>query len=61
LYIPDYRNDKVIVVDIETKKHVKDIAVPMPHGVEIDENGIVYISCYKKTGSIFMMETVKKK
>jgi len=48
LYIPDYRNDKVIVVDIETKKHVKDIAVPMPHGVEIDENGIVYISCYKK-------------
>lgn len=48
LYIPDYRNDKIIIVDIETKKHVRAISVPMPHGIEIDENGIVYVTSHKK-------------
>lgn len=48
LYIPDYRNDKLIVIDIASGRLAKTISVPTPHGIYIDSQGMIYVCSYKK-------------
>jgi len=58
LYIADYHNDKIIVVDIETKKHIRNITVPMPHGLVLDKDGNLYVASHKKNAVYFFNNSV---
>jgi hypothetical protein len=48
LYIPDYRNNKVIVWDIINNIHSKNISVSMPHGCTVDTDETIYVATHKK-------------
>jgi hypothetical protein len=48
LYIPDYRNNKLIVYDLKEKKIINTCKVLSPHGISIDKDGSIFISCYRE-------------
>jgi DNA-binding beta-propeller fold protein YncE len=60
LYIPDFRNDRIIVLnsDLEEVFSVNDI--PSPHGVALDNEGYLYVVTYKR-GKVLKFDPKGKK
>ena len=55
LFVPDYRNNKLLVLKLPEGGVLSKYDVPMPHGVAVDINGKIYISTYKQN-SICIIE-----
>ncbi len=55
LFVPDYRNNKLLVLELPEGVVFAKYDVPMPHGVAVDINGKIYISTYKQN-SICIIE-----
>jgi len=47
LCLADYRNNKVISFDLQTKAIVKELHVDSPHGIHIDQYGVIYICTHR--------------
>ena len=52
LFIPDFRNNKLIIFELPDGNISSTFDVPMPHGIAIDKDGVIYICTYRKN-SIF--------
>ncbi len=55
LFIPDFRNNKLIIFELPDGNISSTFDVPMPHGIAIDKDGVIYICTYRKN-SIFVIE-----
>jgi len=55
LFIPDFRNNKLIIFELPDGNISSKFDVPMPHGIAIDKDGVIYICTYRKN-SIFVIE-----
>jgi hypothetical protein len=55
LFVPDFRNNKLIVLKLPEGNILSKFDVPMPHGVAVDLNGKIYICTYKQN-SIVVIE-----
>ena len=55
LFIPDFRNNKLIVFELPECNVLSTFDVPMPHGIAVDLYGKIYICTYKQN-SIVVIE-----
>ena len=55
LFIPDFRNNKLIVFELPEGNVHSKFDVTMPHGIAVDLNGKIYICTYKQN-SIVVIE-----
>ena len=47
LYIPDFRNDRVIVLNSDMEEIFSINGVPSPHGIAVDNKGYLYVATYR--------------
>lgn len=55
LYIPDFRNNKLIVFGLLKYNVISTFDVPMPHSIAVDKNGNIFICTYREN-SIAIIE-----
>ncbi|MGB2600943.1 MAG: NHL repeat-containing protein [Candidatus Omnitrophota bacterium] len=47
LYIPDFRNNRIIILNSDMEEISSINNVPSPHGLAIDNEGFLYVATYK--------------
>ena len=55
LFVPDFKNNKLIIYGLPDRNILSTYNIPMPHGIEVDDNGKVYICSYKEN-SIYIID-----
>ena len=54
LFIPDFRNNKLIVFELPEGNVHSKFDVTMPHGIAVDLNGKIYICTYKQNSIVII-------
>ena len=54
LFIPDFRNNKLIIFELPEGNVHSKFDVPMPHGIAVDLNGKIYICTYKQNSIVII-------
>lgn len=61
LFIPDFRHDKLIVYSLTNGDIISTYDVPSPHGIAIDQNGIIYIPTLRDNSIIVIENGIFKR
>lgn len=59
IYIPDFRNNRVLVFDKDFNDVLSIENVPSPHGITVDDEGFIYVATYR-SGRIYKFDSYGK-
>jgi len=58
LFIPDFRNNQLIIFKLPEGNFHSKFDVPMPHGIAVDKNEKVYICTYKQNSIVIIEKDI---
>jgi hypothetical protein len=58
LFVPDFRNNKLIVFELPGGNILSKFDVSMPHGIAVDLNGKIYICTYKQNSIVVIEDDI---